>query len=114
MKDETIKYLINDLLSLHEILTKANKEIFRTFSVNMIDEKTISSLALRIFLKDYYNNNILHISQTSAYTDIKQAYYGGITEVYKPFAKDLNYYDVNSLYPYAALNDMPGLSCSKV
>jgi hypothetical protein len=48
------------------------------------------------------------------YTDIKQGYYGGITEVYKPFGKNLYYYDVNSLYPFAALNDMPGLSCRKL
>jgi len=48
------------------------------------------------------------------YHDIKQAYYGGITEVYKPYGRDLFYYDVNSLYPSVALKDMPGLGCSKI
>lgn len=47
------------------------------------------------------------------YSDIKQAYYGGITEVYKPHGKNLYYYDVNSLYPFAGLRDMPGLFCKK-
>jgi len=47
------------------------------------------------------------------YNDIKQAYYGGITEVYKPYGENLYYYDVNSLYPYVALQDMPGLECCK-
>ena len=48
------------------------------------------------------------------YSDIKQAYHGGITEVYKPWGKNLYYYDINSLYPFAAINDMPGLSCRKL
>jgi len=48
------------------------------------------------------------------YSDIKQAYYGGITEVYKPHGTNLYYYDINSLYPFAALNDMVGLSCRKL
>ena len=36
------------------------------------------------------------------------------TEVYKPYGTNLFYYDVNSLYPYVALQDMPGLVCKKV
>jgi hypothetical protein len=39
---------------------------------------------------------------------------GGITEVYKPHGKNLYYYDVNSLYPFVALQDMPGLDYQKV
>lgn len=30
-------------------------------------------------------------------------------EVYKAHGEDLYYYDVNSLYPFTSLNDMPGL-----
>ena len=35
-----------------------------------------------------------------------------MTEVYKPYGKNLLLYDVNSLYPFAALNPMPGINCS--
>ena len=42
---------------------------------------------------------------------IKEAYFGGITEVYKPYGKVLIYIDIISLYPYAALNIMPGTQC---
>lgn len=112
--DETIKYLHNDLMSLYEVLVKANKQVFMDYDVNMTDNLTISGLATRIFLKDFYNNNIPVISKASIYRDIKQAYYGGITEVYKPYGKNLYYYDVNSLYPYVALQDMPGLECYKI
>ena len=112
-KEETIKYLINDLLSLHQILTKTNKQVFLDYNIDMTDCITISGLALRLFLKDFYKNNILNINKPSLYKDVKQAYYGGITEVYKPKGTNLYYYDVNSLYSSVALNDMPGLTCSK-
>lgn len=69
----------------------------------MISHITISSLAMRIFLKDFYNKNIPMINKPSIYKDLKQAYYGDITEVYKPLGHNLYYYDVNSLYPFAAL-----------
>ena len=112
--DETIKYLNNDLYSLHEVLTKANKQVFLDYNVNMTEHITISGLAVHIFLKDFYNYNIPNINKPSIYRDIKQAYYGGITEVYKPFGQNLYYYYVNSLYPYVALNDMPNLTCNKI
>ena len=54
------------------------------------------------------------VNKKSVFADIKNSYFGGITEVYRPTASNgelLYYYDVNSLYPYAALNPMPGLSC---
>ncbi len=80
----------------------------------MTDHITISGLAVKIFLKDFYKDNIPLINKSSVYKDIKQAYYGGITEVYRPWGHNLFYYDVNSLYPYVALQDMPGLSLSKM
>lgn len=112
--DETIKYLNNDLYSLHEVLIKANKQVFLDYNVNMTEHITISGLAVKIYLKDFYNNNIPNINKSSIYKDIKQGYYGAITEVYRPYGRNLFYYDVNSLYPYVALQDMPGLTCSKV
>lgn len=78
---------------------------------------TISGIASDIYINKFYdskNNPIPYINNKKMFSDIKQAYYGGITEVYKP-TNDLNeklyYYDVNSLYPYVALNPMPGLNC---
>jgi hypothetical protein len=38
---------------------------------------------------------------------IRKAYYGGRTEVYKSHGKGLSYYDINSSYPRAMLEDMP-------
>ena len=38
---------------------------------------------------------------------VRDSYRGGATEVYKCSGNNLYYYDVNSLYPTAMLNDMP-------
>nr|YP_009543519.1 DNA polymerase type B [Coniothyrium glycines]AYU74409.1 DNA polymerase type B [Coniothyrium glycines] len=111
---ETIKYLENDLNSLYQVISKANKQVFNDYGVNLTDSITISGLAVRIFLKDFYKENIPGITKASMYNDIKKAYYGGKTEVYRPHGYNLNYYDINSLYPYVALQDMPGNTCSKV
>lgn len=119
-KQTTISYLNDDLQCLYEVLTKANKQIHKDFKVSMMEGNTISSLAMKIYLNSFYNENIPHISKHSMYTDIKESYYGGITEggLYIPFGENLLYYDVNSLYPFArvgrVLNDMPGSKCSKV
>lgn len=51
---------------------------------------------MKLYLNKHYNENIPRINKPSIYSDIKQAYYGGITEVYKPEGHN---YDVNSLYP---------------
>ena len=113
-KEETIKYLNNDLYSLHEILIKANKQVLFDYRAQITDHITISGLAVKVFLTGFYKHNIPNINKPGVYKDIKQAYYGGITEVYKPSGSNLFYYDVNSLYPYVALQDMPGLECSNM
>lgn len=115
--DETIKYLDNDLYSLYQIMVKANKQIFKDYGVNVSDNITIPGLALRIFLKDFYHNNIPYINKSSIYRFIKKAYYGGKgkTEVYIPCGYNLYLYDVIWFYPYlASYLDMPGLECCKV
>jgi hypothetical protein len=113
-KDESLAYLSNDLLSHYQIMIKFNKQVFLDFKSDLKDSLTISSLAARVYLTEYYVNNIPTINKASIYKDIKEAYYGGITEVYKPFGVNLFYYDVNSLYPYVSHQPMPGLTATKV
>jgi hypothetical protein len=91
-----------------------NKYVYRNYGVQMTDCLTISRLALNIYLKNYMKDNKIPIINQSMYNDIKKGYYGGLTEVYKPYGQNLFYYDVNSLYPYAALNPMPGLNCTYI
>ena len=106
LKEECISYLNKDLTSLLQIMKIFSKYITHKFDVQMTDCLTISRLSLNIFLKHYLKESKIPIVKGNIYDDIKNAYYGGVTEVYKPYGKDLYYYDVNSLYPFVALNPM--------
>jgi hypothetical protein len=94
------------------IMSKFSEYINRKYFLQVTDSLTISRLALNIFLKDYLRDSKLPIVNKSMFGDIKQAYYGGVTEVYRPYGTNLLHYDVNSLYPFAALNSMPGTECT--
>lgn len=114
LKDECIKYLNRDLTSLLNIMNTFNNYVFRNYDLQMTECSTISRLALSIFLKDYLKDSKLPIIRSNMYKDIKQAYFGGVTEVYRPYGENLYYYNVNSLYPYSSLNYIPGKSCNYI
>lgn len=95
-------------MCLLELINKFNKYIHRKFGLQITDSLTISRLTLNIYQKIYLKDSKIPIIKGNLYNDIKKAYYGGISEVYKPYGEDLLYYDVNSLYPYVALNPMCG------
>lgn len=118
-KTESLAYLWKDLISLYQILIKVNKTLFLDFDIDMTKCLTISKLAYEIFTKHYLSeenneNSIPLINKKTIYRDIKPGYFGGMTEVYKPYGTNLYYYDVNSLYPYVGLNDMVGTKCKKI
>lgn len=113
-KVECLKYLELDLKSLYLIMKKFKKEVHLLYGVEVLNAITISRLAFDIFMEKYYKDNIALINHLEMYSCIKEGYFGAIPEVYKPYGEDLYYYDVNSLYPYAALNDMPGLNCTYI
>ena len=94
---EAIKYLEKDLKSLFEAIGKFNAYIYRNHSVQVTGSLTISSLAIKIYLTKFYSTDIPLINKRSVYEDIKKSYFGGITEVYRPYGENLYYYDVNSL-----------------
>nr|QWO71373.1 DNA polymerase [Termitomyces sp. DKA64] len=112
LRKETLIYLNKDLTSLFEILNIFQRHLFEDHNLEMTEHLTISSLAKTKFLKYYLKKSkIPLINSNNLFNFLFSAYFGGITEVYKPFGKDLIYLDVNSLYPSAALNPMPGIEC---
>ena len=112
IQKETISYLENDLISLFNVMEQFINKVYINYNVHVTNSLTISSLTMDIFLRQYHKaGDIPLIKQKSTYNDIKKSYYGGVTEVYKPYGKNLYYYDVNSLYPFASLNPMPGTKC---
>jgi hypothetical protein len=90
--------------------------MFLLFDIQMTQSSTISGIAMRTFLTKHYKDTtdkIPLINSNQIYNDIYKAYYGGRVEVFIPKPIDnekLYYYDVNSLYPFASLNDLPGLN----
>jgi hypothetical protein len=100
LREETIKYCELDCVILYEILNKFSKEIFIKFRLDIHKYPTISSLAFAIyrsnFLKNEYNIPLIH---GEIYDFIKQSYFGGRVDVFKPYGENIEGYDVNSLYP---------------
>ena len=70
-KDESIRYLKDDLNCLYEVIVKANNQIFADYKINMTEAITISGLAIKLYLNKFYNNNIPRISKPSIYRDIQ-------------------------------------------
>lgn len=119
LKEETIKYLYSDLISLLQIMYEFSHHIFDSHNIQVTECLTITSLAVKIFLTNHYGcaekgNYLPLIKNRTIYEEIKQGYYGGLSEVYKGYGENLYYYDVNSLYPYAALNGMIGNLCTYI
>lgn len=97
------EYLKNDVLGLFEVLTEFKKILhdFVRYNVDFSKKYTLPSIAFDI-LNNFYNvkdftQNFLSQQQED---ELRQAYYGGRTEVFKRKGERLNYYDFNSLYPY--------------
>ena len=112
LRAETLKYLERDLISLLEILEKFQEVLWLDHNIELIGNLTISGLAKTKFMKYYLKDSKIPLINTNnLFQFIYDSYYGGITEVYRPHGKNLTYIDVNSLYPFAALNPMPGLNC---
>jgi len=112
LKLETLKYLEKDLESLMEVIDKFGKYIYNEYGLQITDALTISKLSINILYSKYLKKSLKTlplIKNLSIYNFTRLGYYGGITEVYKPYGENLYYYDINSMYPFVAKNKM----CSK-
>jgi hypothetical protein len=101
-----LNYSKQDSLALYNALNTAQKIYLEKYFIDICDVLSASSLSLKIFRTHYLDidipilkNNIDHF--------IRKSYFGGATDYYKAYGKELYYYDVNSLYPQAMLKPMP-------
>lgn len=111
MKKSLLDYMKQDILLLGGVMQKAQEIYWKLYKIDIESKMTISSLAISIFRLKYYDvsNFPIHIPNKNEDTFIRRAYYGGHTDTYKPYGKDLYYYDVNSLYPFVMKEyPMPG------
>lgn len=103
LREESIKYCLQDCKSLYLVLIKFNDIIFDKFQLNINKFPTLSSLAFAIYRSHYLKDNKIPLITGQILDDIRQGYYGGATDMYKPKIKNnkpIYTYDVNSLYPY--------------
>ena len=103
---EFIKYGCQDSRALHKALSSAQKSYFNNYNVDITSIVSIPSLAFKIFRLKYLTKDIPILSGLHD-SFIRKSYYGGATDIYKCYAENVHYYDVNSLYPLAMCRPMP-------
>ena len=104
--NELIVYAKQDSQSLYEALKAAQDLYISKYKVDITSIVSMPSLANKIFRLNFLDKNIPIIT---GFNDmfIRNSYYGGADDIYKAYAKDVYYYDVNSLYPWAMCQPMP-------
>ena len=108
LKDEALAYLKKDVFGLLEVMLKFNDKIYNLYSLNITNFVTAPKLAVGIFTSKFYNNDLkIKMVRGNVEKDIRSAYYGGNVNAYINKMDNGFYYDMNSQYPYAMLNDMP-------
>ena len=110
MKEESLKYLEKDVIGLLDVMTKFSDKIFNNYSLNVTEFVTAPKLAVAIYTSNYYTKSYgdkIKMIRHNIEKDIRSAYFGGNVDVYINKINSGYYYDMNSQYPNAMLNDMP-------
>jgi hypothetical protein len=107
-KQELMIYCKNDTKILYEIISKFNNLIFSKWSLNINNFPTLPSLAMGLFKSKYLRNEEVSVIKGKPYSDIRESYTGGSTDMFLPTGVNIYGYDINSLYPHSmAENDLP-------
>jgi len=86
-------------LVLKEDFLAFRKLIFTNFGVDITTTLTIPSLSLKIYITNFYKNEVLFLLDERADKYIRKSYAGGKTEVFNPHAAEsLYHYKLNSIY----------------
>lgn len=99
-------YCVRDSNSLLKALTLAQETYLMNFNVDITSIWSTSTLSLKIFRLKFLNDNIPILS-SNIDSFVRNSYLGGASDYYFEYGENINYYDVNSLYPHAMLNPMP-------
>jgi len=103
--DLVIEYLKHDCIGLFEVLLKFKDEILKSGGDMGL---TIASTSLKTYNHSYQSRS-LFMCKRKYNDDMRQAYFGGRTEIFRFYAPEIKdsyyyYYDVNSLYPFVMRN----------
>ncbi len=104
---------MGDVKALYQIMVKFFNTLFSKFPIDPLSVLSAPSTAFKIWRTvqlPKLNKDLLEVYDLSRNLDsqFRQAYCGGIVDVYKPhLIGEGYYYDVNSLYPTAMCRSMP-------
>lgn len=113
LRNESLKYLERDLKSLLEIMFKFNNIIYDSYSLNITEHKTASSLSLNIYCSNYYKNSFnISIQKGFVEREIRKSFFGGLVYLSNSNSEGNTLfkgylYDINSMYPFCMLKPMP-------
>ena len=99
IKTESIKYYIQDCISLHQIVTLFNKLIFDKFKLNINKYPTLSLLSFSIFCAKYLNNLKTSILMLSRQINKKNSIEFLIQNIYLIYTRLVVYATQNLTYP---------------
>lgn len=108
------------IVTLNKILFSSlyafSKDIAHNYKVSIFQKTTLSmsAISLKVFRTAFYDGQNLQALDEALNTQLRAAFFGGATELYKPFGQHLFHYDVNSLYPFCMLKDLPTLNPIKI
>lgn len=107
-KDKIRKYCETDCISLYQIIIKFRILVFEKWHLFIENYPTTPSLAFAIFRRHYLEDGLLPIYKGKVFDFLRASFTGGSTEMYKPYGRNINCYDANSLYPSTmAINKFP-------
>ena len=113
LKKESIRYCLNDCISLAEVILKFNDIFFDNFKINIHNYPTTSSLAFALFRSNYLpklekEGIYIPLINGSMYDFLKLSYLGGSNDMIIPRPRvnpetgkkeKIYIYDINSSYP---------------
>lgn len=102
-----LKYAIQDSKALYDALIKLQQIYLEKYKVNIATIFSTSTLSLKIF-RTNFQKEVIPILNMKEDAYIRKSYFGGATDYYKAYGKNLHYYDVTSLYPFAMCKPLPG------
>lgn len=107
--DTFINYGMQDSVALYNALVRAQFKIHDDFKLDIASRNIVStsSLAFNVFRSKFQKRDITILNNAQELF-IRRGYFGGATDYYKKYVTNAKYYDVNSLYPFSMLRDMPG------
>ena len=99
-------YSIQDSKALADALIITQLTTYTKYNVDITHCLSASSLAMRIFRRKFqeFPIPVLKIWEDAF---VRESYFGGATDFYNAFVKNVHYLDVNSLYHFSMLKDMP-------